>query len=63
MIFVDYLPVIVGIRNGVAALMRKDNPEIGVTHCLAHRVELSRMLLNPQNYMTKQLHFCLVHVS
>ncbi|XP_076081027.1 zinc finger protein 862-like isoform X2 [Mytilus galloprovincialis] len=30
-----------GIRNGVAALMKRENPEIVVTHCLAHRVELS----------------------
>lgn len=32
---------IIGIRNGVAALMKRTNPEIVVTHCLAHRVELS----------------------
>ena len=36
-----YIYIYIGIRNGVAALMKRTNPELVVTHCLAHRVELS----------------------
>lgn len=30
-----------GSRNGVAALVKKDNPGVIVIHCLAHRLELA----------------------
>ncbi|KAJ8313458.1 hypothetical protein KUTeg_008992 [Tegillarca granosa] len=30
-----------GIKKGVTALLKKSHPEIEITHCLAHRIELA----------------------
>ncbi|XP_013777510.1 protein ZBED8-like [Limulus polyphemus] len=41
----DGAPAMLGNRSGFAALMKREIPEVRVTHCLLHRYALAEMTL------------------
>nr|XP_057918161.1 zinc finger protein 862 [Doryrhamphus excisus] len=58
----DGAAVMIGCRNGVAALLKADIPWLIPIHCVAHRLELAVLRAIQDNEMFKKVKDVLIHI-